>query len=275
MREMPRLGQGTWRMGESRFAWKTELHALRAGIDAGMALIDTAEMYGNGRAETLVGEAILGLPRENVYLVSKVYPHNAGGARLIQSCEASLTRLGVEALDLYLLHWPGAIPLAETVAGMEGLVRAGKILRWGVSNFDTGDMQSLFAVPGGDRCAANQVLYHLGSRGIEVDLLPWLRARQIPAMAYCPLAQAGSLRRGLADSAAVAAVAQKHEITPMQALLGFVLAQPGLCAIPKAAVPAHARQNAAMATIPLDAEDLQTLNAAFPAPAKKVPLDIE
>ena len=275
MLEMPMLGQGTWRMGESRGAWETEVRALRAGIDAGMPLIDTAEMYASGGAEKVVGEAIQGIPRDSLYIVSKVYPYNAGGARLAESCEASLSRLGVETLDLYLLHWPGSIPLEETVSGMEGLVAAGKICRWGVSNFDTGEMQALFGVPGGDRCAANQVLYHLGSRGIEFDLLPWLQARNVPVMAYCPLAQAGSLRRGLLGNAAVLAVAEKYGITPMQVLLGFVLAQPGMCAIPKAGDPEHVRQNAAVAARPLDEDDLQRLNAAFPPPMKKVPLDIE
>lgn len=276
MREtLPRLGQGTWRMAERRAAHSREIEALRAGIDAGVMLIDTAEMYGEGRAETLVGEAIRGYPRASLTIVSKVYPQNAGGTRLVQHCEASLARLGIGTLDLYLLHWRGGVPLHETVEGMEGLVKAGKIRRWGVSNFDTHDMEELFSIPGGERCATNQVLYHLGSRGIEYNLRPWLRAHGVPVMAYCPLAQAGSLRHGLLESKAVQSVAAKHGITPMQVLLGFVLAQEDTIAIPKAATEKHALENAQMADLPLDAEDLALLDAAFPAPDYKTPLDIE
>lgn len=275
MISMGKLGQGTWRMGEARTAWAEEIAALRAGIEAGVMLLDTAEMYGEGRAEMLVCEAIRGLPRDALTIVSKVYPHNAGGKRLAAHCEASLKRLGVDTLDLYLLHWRGSIPLQETVDGMEALARAGKIRSWGVSNFDTEDMEELFALPGGARCVTNQVLYHLGSRGIEHSLLPWMRARGLPAMAYCPLAQAGRLRSSLLDSEAVLAVAQKRGITPMQVLLGFVLAQPGLVPIPKAARADHARQNAAMLRRPLDADDIALLNAAFPPPDHRVPLDIE
>lgn len=273
--EMPSLGQGTWRMAEREGLREAEIAALRAGIDAGVAMIDTAEMYAHGGAEALVGEAIRGLPRDGLYIVSKVYPHNAGGMALVRSCDASLRRLGVDTLDLYLLHWPGHIPLAETIGGMEALVRAGKIRRWGVSNFDTDDLAALLDIPGGARCAANQVLYHLGSRGVEYSLLPLMAAHGITPIAYCPLAQAGSLRHGLTDSPIVHAVAEKHGISPMQALLGFVLARPGMAAIPKAGTAAHAVQNAAMQRIQLGAEDVAALDAAFPAPAHKVPLDIE
>lgn len=275
MEWMPKLGQGTWRMGEHRASWEAERAALVEGMEAGITLIDTAEMYGEGRAETLVGEAIRHVRRDTLTIVSKVYPHNAGGKRLATHCEASLQRMGIEALDLYLLHWRGSIPLAETVEGMEALVRAGKIRRWGVSNFDTEDMMELFAVPNGARCATNQVLYHLGSRGIEYSLLPWMRAHGLRTMAYCPLAQAGRLRSSLLQSEAVRTVAQKHGITPMQALLGFVLAQPDVTAIPKAANTVHVRQNASMAHHPLDAEDIALLGRAFPAPDHRVPLDIE
>lgn len=275
MDRMPKLGQGTWRMGESRARWAGERDALRAGIDAGMRLIDTAEMYGEGSAETLVGEAIRGYDRDSLFIVSKVYPHNAGGARLQAACEASLARLGIDTLDLYLLHWRGSIPFAETIAGMERLMREGKIRRWGVSNLDTSDMEALASLPGGSGCYTNQLLYHLGSRGIEYSLLPWLRARGIPVMAYCPLAQAGRLRRGLLESEAVRAIAARNGLTAMQALLGFVLAQDGVTAIPKAATRAHALENAAMAERPLPPEDVRTLAQAFPAPQRKVPLDIE
>ncbi len=272
---MPRLGQGTWHMGERRVRRDDEIAALRAGIDAGVTLIDTAEMYADGEAEAIVGEAIRGHDRGALYIVSKVYPHNAGGSRLEKSCDTSLRRLGVDHLDAYLLHWRGAFPLQETIEGMERLIQKGKILRWGVSNFDTDDMEELFAVPGGDRCVTNQVLYHLGSRGIEFDLLPWLAAHGVTPMAYCPLAQAGSLRSGLLTNGAVRAVAEKHGIMPIQVLLCFALAQPGMVAIPKAGTTGHARENAAMAGFSLDADDLARLSAAFPAPRRKVPLDIQ
>ena len=272
---MPRLGQGTWHMGENQATWAQEVAALRTGIDTGMVLLDTAEMYGEGRAESLVGEAIRGYDRDSLYIVSKVYPHNAGGQRLIEHCGASLKRLGVDTLDLYLLHWRGSIPLEETVAGMEALRRAGKIRRWGVSNFDTHDMEQLMRLPGGESCATNQVLYHLGSRGIDYDLRPWMQPRQMPVMAYCPLAQAGALRAGLLQNAAVRAVAEKHNISPMQVLLGFVLAQNGVVAIPKAATAAHVLENAAMARTHLTPDDLAALNAAYPPPLHKLPLDIE
>lgn len=275
MDTMPRLGQGTWRMGETPARWADERDALRAGIDAGVRLIDTAEMYGDGSAETLVGEAIRGIPRHTLYIVSKVYPQNAGGRRLSEHCDATLRRLGIETLDLYLLHWRGRIPLEETVAGMEDLISAGKIRRWGVSNFDVGDMEQLLRVPGGDACATDQVLYHLGSRGIEHSLIPWLKARSIPVMAYCPLAQAGRLRQGLLQSDAVRDVAARNALSPAQVLLGFVLAQDGMIAIPKAASRAHALENARMAKTPLSPEDIALLSKAFPAPDRKVPLDIE
>ena len=275
MQSLPRLGQGTWHMGESPSHRAEEIASLRAGIEAGVTLIDTAEMYGNGGAESLVGEAIRGVSRESLFLVSKVYPHNAGGKRLVKSCEDTLSRLKTDVLDLYLLHWRGGIPLAETVAGMESLVCAGKIRRWGVSNFDTADMEELFQAPGGDRCAANQVLYHLGSRGVEYDLLPWLFAHGVAMMAYCPLAQAGRLRQGLVGHEAVQAVATQNGLTPFQVLLAFVLSKKGVTAIPKAASPAHARENAHMAGVFLAPDDLSLLSAAFPAPGRKVPLDIE
>lgn len=269
----PRLGQGTWFMGDSAAERGEELRALRRGVELGMTVIDTAEMYGDGRAELLVGEAIKGL-RDEVFVVSKVYPHNAGGERLVRSCEQSLRRLGTDRLDLYLLHWRGGVPLSETVEGMERLVEQGKILRWGVSNLDTSDLRELFGVSRGNRCAANQVLYHLGSRGIEYDLLPWQRERGIPTMAYCPLAQAGSLRRGLAESPAIGQVARKHGVGPFQVLLAWCIRSGDVMAIPKAATVRHVEENAAAARIELTDEDLALLDQAFPPPSRKVPLDI-
>ncbi len=271
---VPQLGQGTWYMGELTGRHKNELEALRTGIGLGMTLLDTAEMYGDGAAERTVGEAIRSLPREKLFLVSKVYPHNADRRRIFQSCENSLRRMKVQTLDLYLLHWRGRVPLEETVDCMEELIRQGKIKRWGVSNFDTADMEELWKTPGGQSCAVNQVLYHLGSRGIEFSLLPWMRAHKVPVMAYCPLAQGGRLHQGLLEHPAVQEISEKHKVTPEQLLLSFVLSRPDIIAIPKAGKPAHIQQNAAAILHPLDQEDLAKLDAAFPTPDRKLHLDI-
>lgn len=271
---IPRLGQGTWHMGDHPARRSAEIEALRTGVELGMTLIDTAEMYGEGLSESLIGEAIRPLPRGELFVVSKVYPHNAGEARIFQSCENTLRRLGVERLDLYLLHWRGGIALAETVACMQKLIFQGKIARWGVSNFDTDDMQELWGVPNGDKCCVNQVLYHLGSRGIEFDLLPWHRRHAVPVMAYCPLAQGGRLRAGLVQNASVQAVAKRHQATPAQILLAFLLRDPLVVAIPKASSRAHVRENAAASLVSLTDEDVAALSAAFPAPRRKMPLDL-
>ena len=271
---VPQLGQGTWKMGEHPSSRARELEALRTGVGLGMTLIDTAEMYGEGNSEQLIGEAIRGMRRDELFLVSKVYPRNAGGARMIDSCKASLRRLGVDYLDLYLLHWRGGYPLSETVACFEQLMSEGLIRAWGVSNFDTADMQELWRTPGGDRCALNQVLYHLGSRGVEYDLLPWMRAHHVPLMAYCPVAQGGSLRSALLKNAEVSAVARRHGLTPIQVLLCFVLSREDVITIPKAASAAHVRLNAQTALMPLTKAELAALSAAFPAPSRKTALDI-
>ena len=273
--DIPRMGQGTWRMGDDPDTRSTEIEALRTGIRLGLTMIDTAEMYGEGRSETLVGEAIRPLPRESLYIATKVYPHNAGKNRIFHSAESSLKRLQVNYLDLYLLHWRGNVPLSETVECMEQLVRDGLIRRWGVSNFDTKDMQELFSIPKGENCAVNQVLYHLGSRGIEFSLLPWLREKNIPVMAYCPLAQQSLLRPELYRSRAVLEVARRRSLTAAQVLLGFILRDPLLIPIPKAGSAAHAAQNAAMLRTPLEPEDISLLNDSFPAPGYKTPLDVE
>lgn len=274
---VPAIGQGTWYMGDDPARRASEIEALRTGVACGMTLIDTAEMYGEGAAERLVGEAIAPLDRDGLFLVSKVYPHNAGRAHIFDSCRASLDRLGTGALDLYLLHWRGDVPLAETVACMEELRAEGLIRRWGVSNFDVADMQELMSVPGGDACAVNQVLYHLGSRGIEFDLAPWQAARGIPLMAYCPLAQAGRLARarGLLQDPSVAEVAARHDATPAQVLLAFAIRSGDVVAIPKAAAPEHACDNAAALDLRLTRDDLALLDRRFPAPARKTPLDME
>ena len=193
---VPALGQGTWYLGDDPAKRAQEVSALRTGMGAGMRLIDTAEMYGDGRSEKLVGEAIAAAPREELFLVSKVLPENAGEKHICQCCDATMNRMGVDYLDLYLLHWRGSVPLAETVRCLEQLKELGKIKNWGVSNFDIGDMEELWRIPGGRNCQVNQVLYHMGSRGIEYSLLPWMREHRVALMAYCPLAQGGSLRRG-------------------------------------------------------------------------------
>lgn len=271
---LPAIGQGTWYMGENDRQRQKEVDALRAGIEAGLTLIDTAEMYADGGAEEVVGEALRGGLRDKVYLVSKVYPWNAGGKKAIAACEASLRRLNTDYLDLYLLHWRGNYSLAETVEVMETLVQQGKIRRWGVSNLDYGDMQELWRVQGGQACVTDQVLYHLGSRGIEYDLLPWCQQQGMPVMAYCPLAQAGRLRDGLLNHSAVADIARAHNATAAQILLAWVISHQGVMAIPKAASVAHVEENAAALKIVLSAADLARLDDAFPAPGRKTPLDM-
>ncbi len=271
---LPAIGQGTWYMGENDRQHSKEVDALRAGIDAGLTLIDTAEMYADGGAEEVVGDALQGGLRDKVYLVSKVYPWNAGGKKANAACEASLRRLKTDYLDLYLLHWRGNFSLAETVEVMETLIAQGKIRRWGVSNLDYADMQELWRVQGGKACVTDQVLYHLGSRGIEYDLLPWCQQQQMPVMAYCPLAQAGRLRDGLLNNSVVTDIAQAHNATAAQILLAWVISHEGVMAIPKAGTVAHAQENAAALNITLSAEDLARLDNAFPAPGRKTPLDV-
>ncbi|MCL6605204.1 MAG: aldo/keto reductase [Paenibacillus sp.] len=270
---VPRIGQGTWNMGNSASAREAEISALRLGIELGMDLIDTAEMYGDGKTELLVGEAIKGM-REDVFLVSKVYPHNAGQGKIVNSCEESLKRLGTDYLDLYLLHWRGNIPLEETVEGMEQLVTQGKIARWGVSNLDTEDMKELTRISGGTRCVTNQVLYHLGSRGIEYDLLPWQRSRKMPIMAYSPLAQAGSLRKGLVENTIVQEIAKEHNASPLQIMLAWTTREGDVMAIPKASSREHVLENASARLIQLTADEHWRLDDAFQMPSWKVPLDM-
>jgi diketogulonate reductase-like aldo/keto reductase len=267
--EVPALGQGTWQMGERSRAAKQEADALRLGIDLGLTLIDTAEMYGNGGAEQVVADAIAG-QRDKVFVVSKVLPQNASRTGVPAACERSLKRLRTDSIDLYLLHWRGSHPLAETVAAFEALRAAGKIRRWGVSNFDTADMEELAGVPLGGGCAANQVLYHPDSRGLEYDLLPWCSRHRMPIMAYSPIGQGGRLLR----SRALAEVARRHGATPAQIAIAWGLRHKGLISIPKAVDLAHLRENARAAEITLSSEDLATIDAVHPPPARKQSLDI-
>ena len=265
---LPVLGQGTWMMGDEPNRRDTEIAALREGIDRGMTLIDTAEIYGDGSSERLVAEAIAGR-RDVVFLVSKVAPGNASRQGTVRACEASLQRLGTDRLDLYLLHWRGGVPLAETVEALERLKETGKIRRWGVSNFDVADMAEL-AAAGGEAVQTNQVLYNPAERGVEYDLLPMLVEGGIPLMAYSPVGQGGALL----DDATLARIARRHDATPARVALAFVLRQPGVIAIPKAGRPAHVRDNAAAMDLKLDADELAELDAAFPPPRRKQPLAI-
>ena len=263
---VPALGLGTWKMGEHPKRAADEAAALSLGLDLGMTLVDTAEMYADGGAEEVVAKAIA-TRREQVFVVSKVYPHNAGRKSAVTACERSLRRLRIDRLDLYLLHWRGRVPLGETVGAFERLRAAGKIVRWGVSNFDTADMRELFAFPDGRHCATNQVLYHLAERGVEWELLPWLRERRIPLMAYSPLGQGALLRKPK-----LAAIARRLGTTPAQLALRWLLRSPEVIAIPESANPDHIRANRAAAALPLDAATLREIDAAFPPPAGPTPL---
>ncbi|MGB3759328.1 MAG: aldo/keto reductase [Rivularia sp. (in: cyanobacteria)] len=267
-REIPVLGQGTWRMGEDSSQKDAEIAALRLGLDMGMTLIDTAEMYGEGGAEEVVGEAIKNR-REEVYLVSKVYPHNASRKGAVEACERSLKRLKTDCIDLYLLHWRSSIPLSETLGAFESLKQAGKIRDYGVSNFDADDMKKAINLANGKEIATNQVLYNLARRGIEWDLLPWCHQHNIPIMAYSPIEQKGILKNSVLKS-----LASRHNATPAQIGLAWLLQQPGIIAIPKASNPEHVKENSAALDIQLTQEDLTELDQAFPPPNRKMSLAI-
>jgi diketogulonate reductase-like aldo/keto reductase len=267
-RSVPVLGQGTWHMGE-RGQRRAEADALRLGLDLGMTLIDTAEMYADGGAEEVVGEAIKGR-RDSAFIVTKVYPHNAARASLPAACARSLRRLRIDCIDLYLLHWRGNIPLAETVDAFEALRAAGKILAWGVSNLDERELDELASLSGGQSCATDQVLYNPEARGIEFSLLPWCAARSMPVMAYTPLGQGGRLLR----APALKQVADRHGATPAQVALAWALRHPHVLAIPKAANAAHVRENAAAAMLALDAADFAAIDAAFPPPRRRIGLQM-
>jgi diketogulonate reductase-like aldo/keto reductase len=262
------LGQGTWHMGDLPARRAAELAALRAGMDLGMTLIDTAEMYGDGAAESLVGEVIQGR-RDQLFIVSKVLPHHATRRGTVAACEASLKRMATDRIDLYLLHWRGGVPLEETLSGFADLQRAGKIRQWGVSNFDVDDMRELTALAGGSTVAVNQVLYNLTRRGIEFDLLPQCGAGGVPVMAYSPIEQGRLLR-----DPTLAGLASRHQATPAAVALAWVLRQPGMIAIPKASTVVHVEQNYAALNIHLNDEDLAALDRAFAPPRSKQPLEM-
>lgn len=264
---VPALGQGTWMMAEKAGRRADEIEALRAGIELGLTLIDTAEMYADGESERLVGEAIAGR-RDEVFLVSKAYPQNASRVRLRAACESSLDRVGTDRLDLYLLHWRGSVPLAETVEAMEELRDAGLILRWGVSNLDTADMEELVEV-GGGACATDQFLYNLTRRGPELELLPWLAERSMPAMAYSPVEQGRLVRHE-----SVAEIAADLGVTAAQLALAWVLRHDGVIAIPKAGTVGHVRDNRAALDLVLDQTTITRLDGAFPRPRTTRPLEM-
>jgi len=265
---VPVLGQGTWHMAEDPKSRTREIAALRLGLELGMTLIDTAEMYADGATEELVGEAIHGR-RDDVFLVSKVLPHHATRRGTIVACERSLRRLGTDRLDLYLLHWRGGIPLQETLDALHALKHTGLIRRWGVSNFDLASMQELVSLPGGVEVTTDQVLYNLARRGIEYDLLPWCRGRGLPIMAYSPIEQGR-----LSSHTILEAVAAGHAATPAQVALAWVLRQPGVIAIPKSSDPEHVIENRAAFEVPLTSGDLAWLDLAFPPPTGPQPLEI-
>lgn len=266
---MPALGLGTWGMGESRSRRPAEVAALRLGLELGLGLVDTAEMYGDGGAEEVVGAAIAGR-RDEVFLVSKVLPSHASRAGTIAACERSLRRLATDRIDLYLLHWRGTTPLADTVEGLEQLAASGKIRHWGVSNLDVADLEELLqATPQGAHLQANQVLYNLSRRGIELDLLPWCRAHRVPILAYSPVEQGRLLR-----SRALRAIAERRGATGAQVALAWILRHDGVAAIPKAATPAHVEENRAALDLALSDGELAELERAFPPPAEPVPLEM-
>lgn len=264
--KIPQLGIGTWHMGERRGNYAAEAKAIAAALDLGVTLIDTAEMYGEGGAEEVIAEATKGR-RDGLFIVSKVYPHNASRAGVMAACERSLKRLGTDRIDLYLLHWRGSHPLSETVAGFEKLKADGKIRHWGVSNFDVEDMEELRDVPDGENCVSNQVLYHLGSRGIDHDLVADCEAHGEMIMAYSPLGQGSVLR-----NPALAGVAKKHAVSPAAIAIAWTMRHPHVVSIPKASNLSHVHENFAAADLILDADDLATLDKAFPPPRGKRPL---
>jgi diketogulonate reductase-like aldo/keto reductase len=265
-REVPALGQGTWRMGENRASRSKEVRALQTGIDLGMTLIDTAEMYGDGGAEVVVADAIAGR-RSDVFLVSKVYPHNASRPGVAKACERSLHRLRTDYLDLYLLHWPGSIPFSETLEGFQALKKSGKIKEFGVSNFDVTELQNAVALPGGSEIATNQVLYNLRRRGVEYELVPWCRAHGIPLMAYSPLDQ-GRLDKRLNS------VASKHRATLAQVAIAWLLRQDDVIVIPKSSDEARVRENYGALNVMLAEEYLRELDRLFPPPRERKSLEI-
>lgn len=271
-RQVGPIGLGTWHMGDQPQIRSQEIKALQTGLDAGITVIDTAEMYGEGRSESLVGEAIQPFKREDLYLISKVYPWNASKTQLPISLDRSLKRLGTDYLDLYLLHWPGDVPLEETVLALETAKAAGKIRDWGVSNFDTADMEALWRIPGGDRCVTNEVLYNLGSRGIEYDLKPWMQRQKLPVIAYSPIAQGDSLGDDFLANKLLQDIAATHHVSVFQLLLAWCIREGQTLAIPQSGSADHVLDNLKAADLVLTKAEWQALAEAYPKPTQKQPL---
>ncbi|MDT6980917.1 aldo/keto reductase [Levilactobacillus zymae] len=271
---VPAIGIGTWHMGDDPRQRSAEIATIQAGLAAGARVIDTAEMYGSGRAETLVGEALQGIDRQGVFLISKVLPENASRARMRASVEASLSRLGTDYLDLYLYHWRGRVPLAETVTELQHLQADGIIRAWGVSNFDVSDLDELWALPQGANAQANEDLYHLGSRGVDYAVLPWQRQHHLPLIAYSPVAQGDAWGQHLTTNPVVQQLADKYQVSVYQILLAWVIRQPQVLAIPQTSSVAHMRQNLAAGELTLSPADLDALDQQYPAPTHKQPLDV-
>ncbi|WP_424684546.1 aldo/keto reductase [Enterococcus sp.] len=271
-RQVGPIGLGTWHMGDQPQIRSQEIKALQTGLDAGITVIDTAEMYGEGRSESLVGEAIQPFKREDLYLISKVYPWNASKTQLPISLDYSLKRLGTDYLDLYLLHWSGDVPLEETVLALETAKAAGKIRDWGVSNFDTADMEALWRIPGGDRCVTNEVLYNLGSRGIEYDLKPWMQRQQLPVIAYSPIAQGDSLGDDFLANKLLQDIAAAHHVSIFQLLLAWCIREGQTLAIPQSGSADHVLDNLKAADLVLTEAEWQALAKVYPKPTQKQPL---
>ena len=271
---LPALGIGTWEIGDDPKLRDEEIAAIRAGLDAGLSVIDTAEMYGNGRSEELVGEAIKPYQRAKIFLISKVLPQNASRSKMRQSLQNSLQRLQTDYLDLYLYHWRGMVPLSATVSELQALQNEGLIRSWGVSNFDIDDMQELWQLPEGQNCVVNEDLYNLETRGIEYSLLPWQREHHVPLIAYSPLGRGPKMGSTMMKNEAVLQVAEEHEASAYQILLAWVMQQPDVLAIPKSSSSKHLLSNLKALDIELTPEDLQILEKAYPKPEHKEPLAI-
>ncbi|WP_125681726.1 aldo/keto reductase [Levilactobacillus yonginensis] len=271
---VPAIGIGTWHMGDRADQRENEIAAIQAGLAAGARVVDTAEMYGSGRSETLVGEALAGSKRDDLFLISKVLPENASKQRMETSLDASLRRLRTDYLDLYLYHWRGNVPLAETVAELQRLQTTGKIHAWGVSNFDVADLDELWALPQGNRAVANEDLYHLGSRGLDFAVLPWQREHQLPLIAYSPIAQGDAWGHQLTTNAVVKELAATHGVGVYQILLAWVIRNSQVLAIPQTSSVLHMEQNVAAADLTLTATELTALDEQFPRPTHKESLDV-
>lgn len=272
--DLPVVGIGTWNIGDHPDQRQNEIAAIRTGIEAGARVIDTAEMYGNGRSERVVKEAIKPYNRQQLFIIDKVLPQNAGRQRLEASLDQSLTNIGTDYFDLYLLHWRGQIPLDETVNEMEKMVQKGKIKSWGVSNFDVADLKELWSLPNGDHCVANQDLYNLDERGIEYDLLPLMQDHHLPLIAYSPLAQADTISGQLAHNQLLQEIAANHQVTTYQVMLAWTLRNGNVLAIPKASNIEHAQANFQAGNLVFTSDELAALAKTFPKPASKQPLAV-